>query len=1139
MPEDLIFLAVLVFLLLLWDLLRRRKRKAALQRLTERVRALEFEISSLKTLSSRLEALEKRVIANQPVGALPAMPSAKSPTASAPEAQVREGSAMPFEVGSKREEARPHAGSVIGSVPGTTGSRYRILTTVQASTVRKDLSEPGQPRATTIPAIGAAPHPYRPGIKEWIKKAINYEEIIGGNLFTKLGVIFLVFGLSLFVATQWHRLGPGMRIAIGYFVSGMMLAPGMVFERREKWRILARAAIGGGWALLYFVTYAMHHVVSPPLLASEVIDLILMLVVAAGMVLHTLKYRSQVVTGLALLLAFTTVTISHVSVYSLLAGAVLALALVIIVWRLGWYELEIFGIIAAYLNHYLWLRPIIAHVGVHHAFAEYKDSCALLIFYWAIFNISYIVRRIREKREESVSTVALLLNIGFFLGLMGYQAIYPPRTFLLFLTVGAVELALGQLPLTRRRRTAFTLLTTAGAILLVAAFPYNFSGSDLSVVWLAEGEAFVLAGIMLREIVFRWLGLCVLAVTAGQMLMVDAARVANMRWSGGPFRVEPGLAVLFGFAALILYVNAHWLTRRWRTLITDELEAGLFVIVSYLGGVLALTAVWLASSRAWMSPLWAVLMVVLLRASWRWSIPELYVQAHSIAAIAYIHALSVNLPIAAPHHLDVLRVSSVALTAALLYVGSRWAATIEGRRRLPILYRAAASSLVALLAWYELRPEYVGPAWIAFALLLMFLGRRPAYGDLQAQAHFLSGAGAASLLFVNINLGILGHFNRVQALTVGMPALMFYLISRWVVRPASARLSRIPEAYSWSGSILLALLAWRQLEPVAVAVAWAALGLLLFEIGFVQHSISLRFQGYVSFTAAFVRMMFSNLNAAGVGGRLSPRLYTMVPVAVLYFYVYGRMRGGPEDRLWRGRLKAYEYLCYLAVATLAVLVRFEFPEVWVAPAWVAMAVALLFGACITDKKIFLTQGLLLGLATLYRAVLFNLYQSSYFSTSPWQSRPLSVSTTAALLLFGLLFAFRLRTIEKEAAPESGGWAARAFSFLYRRPEQFFFLAPVALIAMLLSLDLRSGLVTLAWGVEALVIIAFALAVGERSYRLTGLGLLLLCVGKVVFVDLPRLWGTSYFYLTLIGLGSSLVAVSYLYTRYREKLRQYL
>src|SRR5579884_2669081 len=596
MPEDLIFLAVLVFLLLLWDLLRRRKRKAALQRLTERVRALEFEISSLKTLSSRLEALEKRVIANQPVGALPAMPSAKSPTASAPEAQVREGSAMPFEVGSKREEARPHAGSVIGSVPGTTGSRYRILTTVQASTVRKDLSEPGQPRATTIPAIGAAPHPYRPGIKEWIKKAINYEEIIGGNLFTKLGVIFLVFGLSLFVATQWHRLGPGMRIAIGYFVSGMMLAPGMVFERREKWRILARAAIGGGWALLYFVTYAMHHVVSPPLLA------------------------------------FTTVTISHVSVYSLLAGAVLALALVIIVWRLGWYELEIFGIIAAYLNHYLWLRPIIAHVGVHHAFAEYKDSCALLIFYWAIFNISYIVRRIREKREESVSTVALLLNIGFFLGLMGYQAIYPPRTFLLFLTVGAVELALGQLPLTRRRRTAFTLLTTAGAILLVAAFPYNFSGSDLSVVWLAEGEAFVLAGIMLREIVFRWLGLCVLAVTAGQMLMVDAARVANMRWSGGPFRVEPGLAVLFGFAALILYVNAHWLTRRWRTLITDELEAGLFVIVSYLGGVLALTAVWLASSRAWMSPLWAVLMVVLLRASWRWSIPELYVQAHSIAA---------------------------------------------------------------------------------------------------------------------------------------------------------------------------------------------------------------------------------------------------------------------------------------------------------------------------------------------------------------------------------------------------------------------------------------------------------------------------------------------------------------------------
>jgi uncharacterized membrane protein len=63
-------------------------------------------------------------------------------------------------------------------------------------------------------------------------------------------------------------------------------------------------------------------------------------------------------------------------------------------------------------------------------------------------------------------------------------------------------------------------------------------------------------------------------------------------------------------------------------------------------------------------------------------------------------------------------------------------------------------------------------------------------------------------------------------------------------------------------------------------------------------------------------------------------------------------------------------------------------------------------------------------------------------------------------------------------------------------------------------------------------------VGERSFRLSGLGLLLLCVGKILFVDI---WGLNPRdrYLTLIVLGVALLLVSFLYTKNREALRQYL
>src|SRR6202011_4223377 len=120
------------------------------------------------------------------------------------------------------------------------------------------------------------------------------------------------------------------------------------FDRSTFSRISRTAGIGNGWALLFFTTYAMYHVPAAQVLSSQAADLVFMLAVAAAMVAHTLRYRSQVVTALAFLLAFLTVTISHSNVYSLSAGAVLAAGMVVIVGRMQWFQLEVFGILASY-----------------------------------------------------------------------------------------------------------------------------------------------------------------------------------------------------------------------------------------------------------------------------------------------------------------------------------------------------------------------------------------------------------------------------------------------------------------------------------------------------------------------------------------------------------------------------------------------------------------------------------------------------------------------------------------------------------------------------------------------------------------------------------------------------------------------
>src|SRR5258708_14167641 len=151
---------------------------------------------------------------------------------------------------------------------------------------------------------------------------------------------------------------------------------------------------------MHFVPY--HRVIDP-----GVVDRVLLFLVAGFMVFHALRYDSQVVTGLAFLLAFFTVGISQDTIYSLSAGAILALGLIAIVHRRRWFELEVFGILAAYVNHFICLtRAVIPAVGHHHMFPEFVPSTVLLCLYSATYRCSYISRLIDNATEERISTLA-------------------------------------------------------------------------------------------------------------------------------------------------------------------------------------------------------------------------------------------------------------------------------------------------------------------------------------------------------------------------------------------------------------------------------------------------------------------------------------------------------------------------------------------------------------------------------------------------------------------------------------------------------------------------------------------------------------------------------------------------------------
>ena len=670
-------------------------------------------------------------------------------------------------------------------------------------------------------------------------------------------------------------------------------------------------------------------------------------------------------------------------------------------------------------------------LGAHkHKFPEFFASAGILLLYWTIFRVSYILRRC-DERQEKVSTIAALLNSVGLLALLKYQSVHPEWAFRALLAMGTIELVLGILPVTRRRRIAFLILATIGITLLVAAMPFHFTGGRLDALWLLEAETLLLAGVFVREIHFRRLGMVTAVLMPIYLLSGDAGWLFGLRYHGLPGTRDVHLAILCLVAACLFFANSHIVVRRWPPLFGHVFDRTVMHRFSFVG-------------------------------------------------------------------------------AFLLFVG----------------------------AWATFPLQLTAVAWSVVGLALLCLGRLLKIEQLPFEAHFFFVCALLSALFTNL-LSI-AHWGNIseRLVTVSFIAALFYLASVWghIGTGAWPHVSEVlPAAYRWAASMLLLLLAYYALRPVSVAPAWVVLGLVLVEIGFTRQLPDLRAQGYLSLACAFVAIFFVNLNADAQIVGVSTRLLTVAPVALALYWEYFRLESASVDYGLEKRLHLATNAAWCGTVTIAALLRFELSPDWVAASWALLALLLITAAWRSRRDIFLGQALVLALAATFRGVLHNLYERTYLPGPFWHSRTVCTSVTAALLFANLWFAFPLRR-RLQAVDATGG--TRPISVILRHPEQVLFFLPLGLVAALLAVTLRRGLITVGWSALGVLVFLFALWVRQRSFRLAGLGLLLLGVAKIVGVDVWELSPRDR-YLTFITLGSALLLVSFLYSRYREAIWRYL
>ena len=498
-----------------------------------------------------------------------------------------------------------------------------------------------KPPVAAHPPVQTPRIPSAPPAPRWR----NLEATIGRDWFNKIGIVTLVLGVVFFILYTFQYLGPAMKIALGFAIGGGMLGVGVWLERRPGMRWYALGPIGGGWALLYFTTYAMHHIPAVRLLQSPLLDLCLLGVVATGAVWHSLKYRSEYVTAVALLLGFITVTVAQVTTFTLLATVLLVTALCWLVMRLRWHQLYLFGVLASYATYLFWIRPqidasrIAAGMFANVAEAQFWLKMGFLALYWLAYQCALLtLNEQRPVRRQALLAATLVNALGFTqLVLLTMDPLYHDLRYLFLLATGGVYVLSS--PVARRRGlpTIESTHLLLGLTMAAVAVPLKFTGHWVNIWWTLAVPFFAWLGLRYARWPYRAFAAGLAVAVLGRWLVwdiVNASAVVFPAWF-----ITWRLAV--GCLAAASFVAAGWCYRlpRFRDVLWLH-ERHAFRAYVIAAAVILWTLIYKEVSTPWITASWTATATSLVLAGWWLRDRVLRLSGLIGAAFAWVVAIS-------------------------------------------------------------------------------------------------------------------------------------------------------------------------------------------------------------------------------------------------------------------------------------------------------------------------------------------------------------------------------------------------------------------------------------------------------------------------------------------------------------------
>ncbi|WPB79071.1 DUF2339 domain-containing protein [Archangium violaceum] len=342
----------------------------------------------------------------------------------------------------------------------------------------------------------------------------DLEAHLGTYWLSRVGIVALIIGFAFLIIYHFGDLGALARVGAGYLLSAGLAALGLWLSRRHE--LFGRIVFGGGLALAYFVTYALHFVPAVRVIESEPLALVLLALNVVGIVVIAQRMQSETVAGIALFLGLRTGMLSDITSFTLMSTTMLAGGALFFLVKNRWVFVPLSSMVAVYSTHVVWAMRTDAIAPGQPDGERLALSLSFLALYYVIFSVALLVHP-RELSRRAALSFALLNWVGMLtLGAVEVGRWGEPHLFTFFITLALAQGVGAAVAGWRNAHPAVlqAFLATSG-LTLALGLPWQYEDLALVRAWTAVGLVAGIAGRVLGAGALQVVGVGILYVALG------------------------------------------------------------------------------------------------------------------------------------------------------------------------------------------------------------------------------------------------------------------------------------------------------------------------------------------------------------------------------------------------------------------------------------------------------------------------------------------------------------------------------------------------------------------------------------------------------------------------------------------------